>query len=816
MPEPTTPQTPPRKTHIDRSIKLGFAVGTLALIGVGFYSQFSAHRIQEITDRRAQAREAKLQVETFLSLLKDAETGQRGFLLTGREEYLEPHRAALQALPERMAQVHRLLQGDAEQEARLREVERLARGKLSELAQTIELQKTRGRAAALKVVQTDMGLTRMKEVRELVTRMQEAQQGRIQALSQQTNDIVAYNARVVLFGTILALWIVVTAFFFLQRSQSRRRQAEADLIRANETLGAQAKQLSQVVDAQFAIAMGELDSKKIFNLIAQQMQNLTGADGTVIELKDGDEMVYHAATGTTASWVGMRIPVRGSLSGACMEQGRQLTAEDTETDPRVNREACRKVGVRSMIVVPLLRDHQPIGILKAHSKTPRYFNQIHERGLQIIAGLLASAWSKAVAFEEKQAAITALQATQRELTVARDKADQAARAKSEFLANMSHEIRTPMNGVIGMAGLLLDTPLSASQREYGEAIRSSADALLTVINDILDFSKIEAGQLRFEALDFDLRSAVEGSLELLEHQARSKGISLELEIHPSVPCALRGDPGRLRQIINNLVGNAIKFTERGGVKVLVENVGETSPAEGMATLLFRVRDTGIGVDPEVLPKLFQPFTQADSSTVRKYGGTGLGLTISKDLVTRMGGKIEVESRPGHGSEFRFTIHMARQGARLSPETRIEPLRRLEGEAGLPAWKGRILVAEDNAINRKIALKQLEKLGYGADAVANGIEVLHSLEKIHYSLVLMDCQMPQMDGYQTAREIRRRESLQGGAHRVKIVAMTANALEGDRARCLEAGMDDYITKPVQVARLRALLAEWSGERAEESY
>ena len=864
-----------------QKINLGFALALclLTVIDLQVYLRNSSSR--ETNRWVSHTREVLTSLYSLEARLLGAESATRGFLASRRETFLEPNQRIFARLPTELSRLKILTSDNLSQQKRLKRLEPLLAKKISLLQQAVERRKKENAITSTTLLLLEEGRGTGDQIRTVLDEMIAEENGLLRQRIENDELSSRFSRGIILLGSLTAVTILLAALFMVNREFTARNRIERTLRQSEE---------------RFA---------KAFRASPLGMGISTLDDGKFLDVNDSllDVIGYHRDEVIGRTSVELNIfPDPGQRAAAAEQLRKHKSIKNLEQSFRRRNGEIRQALVSSELI-----------------------------SLQNATCILTLAVD-----------ITERKQFEAELHEARDAALESSRLKSQFLANMSHEIRTPMNGVIGMSAFLLDTPLTAAQREYAETIRSSGEALLAIINDILDFSKIEAGKLVFENIEFDLATTVEAAVDLQAAAAAAKKIDLGYFIDPATPRALRGDPGRLRQVITNLLSNAVKFTDHGEVMLRVAAESDNGNA---AVIKFTIRDTGIGIAPEKIGKLFQSFTQADPSTTRRFGGTGLGLAISRQLVELFGGTIGISSQPGQGSTFWFTAHFEKTGdaapvpthpgvnplagqrilvIEQSESTRMILLQHLRAwkietdEAGTAAdaftrlrqrtsegsafslvllgqhltdsegldlarailaekdiapahlillaapgesveqktWASaglasllerpikpsqlldclmnvithridsqnapastirspslsraennrplRILLAEDNIVNQKVARRQLQLLGHVVDTVANGLEALEAIGRIPYDVILMDCQMPEMDGYEATFRIRLRENSAGDGRHIPIIAITANAMEGDREKCLASGMDDYISKPVRLAELRARL------------
>lgn len=1006
---------PRRSLHpLEWRALIGFGIVLAVLAGFGIAGQYLSRRVQA-TDRDLQTLFRVVDgLEALISTLKDAETGQRGFLLAGEEPYLDPYTEARSVLGAEISELDRLLADNPVQREKMERLKRLIAERLDLMETTIALRRDGKTDRALDIVRTGRGKAVMDAIRAAVVDIKNTERGTIRFKVAESQRL-ATTARVVDGAGIVATFLIVLALMvFFLRDLRRRLRVQAEL---RDTLALQRAILDSA-----NISIISVDRRGIIQTMNRTAQRWLGYDERELVGKATPEVIHDrteiaAAALATRSvraiepgmevftapletaevferdWTyvrksGDRFPVRLSATKIRDAAGTVRGFLGVATDLTEQNRALADLTERENELRALV-SLAPVGIFKTDLEGRCVFvndawsaivglsaDQAAEFGWKQVAhpddleGVVA-AWremtagggtfaydsrfcppghgtvwcaSRAVPLRGADGNVTAYLGILTDITLqknyearligARESAEAASRLKSEFVANMSHEIRTPMNGILGMIGMLLDTPLSKEQRDYAEIVNRSGEQLLAVINDILDFSKIEAGRMDLDPTEFNPRQLVEETVESFAPQA--KHLEVMCFVADDVPPLVRADETRLRQVLNNLVGNAVKFTERGEVVVRLDAIAR----DGDVGLSFRIIDTGIGIAPEQRARLFQSFTQGDSSMTRRYGGTGLGLAICKRLVELMGGDIGVTSEPGAGSTFRFTVlaepvaesvapaelpdlrgmrvlvvddnatnrtilmHYAAAwrmpalavesaeqalaalrsaalrgvpydlvvvdydmpvmgGAELARTVKADPdlaatrtvlmssasdfrkagpvadidllltkpVRRERLFAALkklafptissvdsgtvrapvlrpvePSRQGKILVAEDNPINQKVILRMLDRLGYRADLAETGTAVLAATERERYALVFMDCQMPDLDGYDATRELRRRESPD---HRLPVIALTAHALAGQRDLCLAAGMDDYLSKPVRLDSLSEILEKWLG-------
>lgn len=998
----------PHKSSPESKILVGFVFVLALFFVVAFLFYTNTRAFLETNNWVEHTHQVIGEIEETMSFLKDAETEQRGYVISGNQRFLEHYNQALDKIKPQFAKIRQLTADNPRQQERLDKLTPSLEAKLNFLTKVVETRKSGDFITAQNLVSSGEGENEMEIIRALVGEMEHEER----ALLREGTENLAVSENNALLATIgftsLVFACFFIGFFIIRRDIVERGRAEAG----------RAQLISVLESSEDFIGITDVDGKIIY--VNQAGQAMIGVSEEVDLHQTAIPDLYPQQTKelinqegiptaiTKGSWLGealfispdgREVPVSQLIHAHKNAKGEveflSTIARDI-TKQKQNERALRESENRYRILTEkslgLICTHDHDGIflsvnpsgaealgytaeemigksLKDFLNTDgkelfkAYLNEIRRNGES--SGLMHTLTKNGeyriwqynnVLYKEGNDEyvlgyaldISELKRLEEELKEARDTALESTRLKSEFLANMSHEIRTPMNGVIGMTDILLDVEQDKTKRDYIETIKTSSDALLTIINDILDFSKIEAGKLRIETINFDLCKTVESTVELFVEQAARKHIEIASLIEPDVAVALKGDPSRLRQILTNLIGNAVKFTEQGEVFLRVSKENETSKD---VTLCFTVSDTGIGISQEAQKHLFQAFIQADGSITRRFGGTGLGLTISKQLVELMNGQLKVQSEPEKGSSFYFNVRFEKQSETTEqknklhadlqnlrvlivddnetnrrvislqtaswgmksieatngkealkllrdsaninspfdlvildyviPEMNVFELaraikedslianvriilmpsigRRSHGQearqAGISGYllkpvrqselfdciatvmfrnihqpqlgaeqfeaqsdlvtqhtleesrfirRERILLAEDNKINQEIALHQLNRLGYQVDVVSNGLEAVKALESQDYLLVLMDCQMPEMDGYSASTEIRRRETAQ---KRIPIIAITANALQGEREKCLASGMDDYLAKPFNKHELSAIVKRW---------
>lgn len=884
----------------DRRICFGFCCALLTLIVAGLASGWSTRQAIEQEAQVADSQQRLRAIEEVASAMKEAEVGVWGYVLTGQEGDLFRFHDGIRNMWHKwwIAQL-------GTEEGQVRDAW------IAALQQMMETRRTAG----IEAVRRRLAAGRDAPVRDA---WREAIQQRRFEVQNAANEALAsaeaMEHRTLLIlaaGYLFAFAAVLVSSLVIRSGVAQRRRAEARLRQSEERFRSAIESMQEGLFVKEASGRAPIFNRSAERILGLNAGQIAGTEPLPAEWRvvreDGTPLEPEEQPVNIALRDG--VALQEVLLGIHRSDGQQRWLQFNAT--------------------PLFRsgEERPYAAVVT-------FVDITDR-------LLAANELKA-SNERLQEARAQAEQHSAELAHARDAALAASRAKSEFLANMSHEVRTPLNGVLGMIGLLLDTNLTPEQREFAQIAQNSGTALLSILNDILDFSKIEAGKLTLESIPIDLRDVVDEVIGLLSPNAQEKGLELANLFYSNVPTALYGDPVRLRQILLNLIGNAIKFTHEGEIVVRTSLAGEEGE---FARLRFEVQDTGIGIPEEARDRLFQSFTQADGSTTRRYGGTGLGLAIAKQLTQMMGGEIGVKSEPGKGSLFWFTVRLKKQpasrrapqhsplrglrvlviddtamnrlvlreqmrtwgvrfeeacggreglarlqsaadddpfdlvlmdmqmpewdGERTTREMKqdarlagtpvvlltstgiiytpeemrekgfaaclLKPIRQshlfdtlvgivdAQGESGQPSRRSttsssavslpdaalnlRILLAEDNPVNQKVALRLLEKWRCRVDTALTGREVLTRLAQAEYDLILMDVQMPEMDGLEATAAIRRREAESGG-RRVPILAMTAHALEGDRERCLASGMDDYVSKPIDARQLHDALSRWS--------
>lgn len=571
------------------------------------------------------------------------------------------------------------------------------------------------------------------------------------------------------------------------------------------TPGAQKEVSERLVDAVLKLASAK-SIADVAEIVRVSARSLVESDGATFVIRSGDQCHYLDEDAITPLWKGHLFPLESCISGWAMLNKQQVAIEDIYADPRIPHEAYRPTFVKSLIMTPV-RANEPIAAIGTYWACQREATENEKKLLQTLADSTAVALANVHLLTNLEQMVKdrteALEKANCELQEARDRALEASALKSAFVANLSHELRTPLSGIVSTAELLSADRLESDQRKLVDILTASSTALLGILNDILDLAKIEAGRTTLEEIPFNVMFVVQDATRAMSVAAASKQLSLRLNMDYGLPELVNGDPVRLRQVLLNLIGNAVKFTEQG--EIVVEARLE-SRTDDSTSILFSVTDTGIGIRQEDLPHLFTPFTQGDKSITRRFGGTGLGLSISKQLVELMGGTLVCQSKRDEGTKFFFSVPFKKPIK--APLVGSSAQTSAFGEK----FHGLVLVVEDNKFISELTLRQLANLGVQAVVVENGKLAVESASETEFDLILMDCSLPELDGFEATRRIREFEK--GKLRRTPIVALTAGVMAGDDARCFEAGMDGFLAKPLTLKRLEETLAHWLGREQKQ--
>ncbi|MES2857163.1 MAG: ATP-binding protein [Bdellovibrionota bacterium] len=720
---------------------LYFALAFIAVLG--FVAFQSVEKVTNATANRAKSRQTLLSLANLTSTLREAESSQRGYLLTSNDAFIIRFQSAKESVPIQINEILASLSENTKNADSVRMLGKLISERLAELDRTLELSQTKGIDKAVAVIHARAESELMNQIRLVTAEIEASKKQDLQEATLIAERSLYSSPRWIAIAGIAAFLLLLGTGGFLNLTKRRRNLAESDL-RDHEKANIELTKSQIEYQSRIDVMLKNIDAV-IWSTDAHGIYNFYEGNAASRLGIDSKERIGQNAFTLNSSRPDVLKAIKEALSG------KSTAGVTAEVNGRWFRSGMSPI-----------------------------FNSFAE-----VTGVVGFSYDIT---DQKTA-----EAARSALEVREGAAIEASKLKSEFLANMSHEIRTPINGVIGMTNLLLESNLTFEQKEYASMVRSSADILLTLVNDILDLSKAEAGKIELEMLDFSLEHVVKDIERMLSHSAKNKGLKLLKSMPTDLPQYINGDPTRLRQILVNLVNNSIKFTSEGQIVIEVSNEKQTS---NELVLRFEVSDTGIGIPQTALGRLFKSFSQADSSTTRRFGGTGLGLSISKRLVESMNGEIGVRSTEGKGSTFWFTIPF-KLGKSIRGRDSFESVTTVDSKRSL-----RVLVAEDNSVNQVIAKKMIEKMGHSVLIAANGIEALDALRTSSFDLVLMDCQMPELDGYEATQTIRVDRSVKNP--NVPIIAMTANAMNGDREKCLAAGMNDYISKPVREKDLQVVI------------